>query len=149
MLFRSWWSVGQLTRTAAANNGVTLYPLATDENNDIYYQENGWTAAGVPITTQRYAETGSLDVSRGAVTSMVRQAITDSGYGYDSTALTFYSTYTPDGSETTFGPYSPRSDGYTDVRFSGRDYRMKVESTEDAEWSIGNVRHDLIPRGGR
>lgn len=145
----NWWSVGQLTRTAAANNGVTIYPLATDENNEIYYQENGWTAAGVPITTQRYAETGSLDVSRGAVTSMVRQAITDSGYGYDSTALTFYSTYTPDGSETTFGPYSPRSDGYTDVRFSGRDYRMKVESTEDAEWSIGNIRLDLVPRGGR
>lgn len=81
---------------------------------------------------------------------MVRQAITDSGYGYDSTELTFYATYTPDqATETVAGPYSPRSDGYTDVRFSGRDYRMRVAATEDAEWSIGDIRLDLVQRGGR
>lgn len=145
-----WWALGEMTRTAATGAGISLYPIAADENFEVYYQENGWTAAGAAITTQRYAETGSLNVSTGSVTSMVRQAITDSGYGYDSTELTFYATYTPDQTgETVAGPYSPRSDGYTDVRFSGRDYRMRVAATEDAEWSIGDIRLDLVQRGGR
>lgn len=145
-----WWAIGEMTRTAACASGIPLYPMAADENFDIFYQENGWTASGTPITTQRYAETGSLNVGSGSTTSMVRQAITDSGYGYDSTELTFYATYTPDQTgETVAGPYSPRSDGYTDVRFSGRDYRMRVAATEDAEWSIGDIRLDLVQRGGR
>lgn len=146
----NWWGIGNtMTRTAAAGSGVYRWPIAADENNDLYFQENGWTAAGTPIKTGRYAETGSFNLRDGGNLSFVRQAMTDSGYGYDSTALTFYSTFTPEGAETTSGPYAPRSDGYTDVRVTGRDFRIKIASTQDAEWSIGQMRIDFVPRGER
>jgi len=146
----NWWGIGNtMTRTAACSAGVFKFPLATDQANELYYQENGWTAAGVPIQTDRYAETGSLNLRDGASVSFVRQALTDSGYGYDSTQLTFFSTFTPEGAETTSGPYNPRSDGYTDVRVTGRDFRIKIASSQDAEWSIGQMRIDFVPKGAR
>lgn len=144
-----WWSIGSMTRTAATGGSVYRYPIATDNSNYAYFQEDGWTNNGAAITTQRFAETADINVQNGSSTMMIKQAMTDSGYGYASTSLTFYSSFTPEGAETTHGPYNPRSDGYTDIRVTGRDIRMKVVSTQDAEWSIGEVRLDVVPRGGR
>lgn len=144
-----WWSIGSMCRTAAFGAGVFPYPIAGDDHGDIYYQENGWTAAGAPLVGDRYVESGALNLQQGNSLTFVRQALTDSGYGYSSTALTFYSSFAPEGSETTSGPYNPRSDGYTDTRVTGRDFRVRVEATQDAEWSIGEMRLDLVPQGSR
>lgn len=146
----NWWGIGNsMTRTAAYSSGVFKHPIAADETRNLYSQENGWTAAGVPIETARYAETGAFNIRDGAAISFVRQALTDSGYGYDSTQLTFFSSFTSEGMETTSGPYSPRSDGYTDVRVTGRDFRIKIAATKDAAWSIGQMRVDFVPKGER
>jgi hypothetical protein len=145
----NWWSIGEMARTAACGTTVIQHPLASDEEGNLYQHEDGWTAAGDPITTARYAETGSINAQGGNMISHVKQAITDSGYGYSSTQLTVFSSFTPEGTETTSGPYNPRSDGYTDMRVTGRDFRIKVAATEDAEWSIGEVRLDMTAGGGR
>ena len=144
-----WWSIGNMPRTAATGGSVYRYPITTDDSNYIYFQEDGWTDAGSALTDQRFAETAVIDVQGGANTLMIKQAMADSGYSYNSTSFTFFASFTPDGSETTHGPYNPRSDGYTDVRLTGRDVRMKIVSTQDAEWSIGEVRLDLAQRGPR
>ena len=144
-----WWGLGAMTRTAASPSGIYPYPIASDEDNYLYYHENGWTAAGVPLVGYRYAETGSLNLANGETLMTVKQAITDSGYGYASTELTFYASTTPEAAETTAGPYTPRSSGYTDVRVTGREIRYRVEATEDAPWSVGDIRLDLTPRGKR
>lgn len=144
-----WWTIGSMTRTAALGAGIFPYPMAADQNNDVYFQENGWTAAGVSLEGQRWVETSSLNIQNGNVISHIRQAITDSGYGYDSTEITVYSSYTPEGTETTSGPYNPRSNGYTDMRVSGRDFRMKISATQDAPWSIGEMRVEFMGSGGR
>jgi len=144
-----WWSIGSLSRTACAGAGVFEYPIATGGQNHVYFQENGWTDAGAPIGTDRYAETGSLNISSGASISYVKQFIPDSGESYDSTAITVYSSFTPEGTEKTSGPYYPRSNGYTDVRASGRDFRLRIESTKDQNWSIGESRFDVSAGGGR
>lgn len=145
-----WWGIGNtMTRTAACGAGVLDYPIAADQNNDLFEHENGWTDAGSPIETARYVETGSFNIQNGNQVSFLRQAITDSGYGYDSTEITVYSAFTPEGTETTSGPFNPRSDGYTDMRVSGRDFRLKIAATQDAPWSIGEMRIDFMARGGR
>lgn len=144
-----WWALGEMTRTAAAPAGVFSYPMASDESNNLYYHENGWTAAGAPLIGYRYAETGSLNLANGETLMTVKQAITDSGYGYASTELTFYASTTPEAAETTAGPYTPRSSGYTDIRVTGREIRYRVEATQDAPWSVGDIRLDLTPRGKR
>lgn len=144
-----WWALGEMTRTAAAPAGVFSYPMASDDSNNLYYHEDGWTAAGVPLIGSRYAETGSLNLANGETLMTVKQAITDSGYGYASTELTFYASTTPEAAETTAGPYTPRSSGYTDIRVTGREIRYRVEATQDAPWSVGDIRLDLTPRGRR
>ena len=144
-----WWGLGAMTRTAASPSGIYPYPIASDGDNYLYYHENGWTAAGVPLIGSRYAETGSLNLANGENLMTVKQAITDSGYGYASTELTFFASTTPEAAETTAGPYTPRSSGYTDVRVTGREIRYRVEATEDAPWSVGDIRLDLTPRGKR
>lgn len=145
----NWWTIGEMPRTAGCGAGVFDYPITSDENGDIYYQENGWSAAGVSLVGERWAESGALNLQQGNGITFIRQALTDSGYGYNSTQITFYSSFTPEGAETTTGPYAPRSDGYTDTRVSGRDFRVRLEATQDAEWSIGEMRLDLVPSGAR
>jgi hypothetical protein len=144
----AWWSIGGMERSAASPAGVYRFPLTTDSEGNMYFQEDGWDAAGTPITTERFAETASINIQGGNSVTNVMQAITDSGAGYDSTQMTVYGAFTPSGVETEFGPYSPRPDGYTDMRAVGRDFRIKIESTKDAEWSIGQTRLDIM-QGGR
>lgn len=145
----NWWSIGEMERTAAQGAGIYQYPMTGDSSGELYFQENGWTAAGVAITTGRYAETSSINVTNGSALAHVKQTITDSGYGYASTQLTYFSSFTPEGTEYTSGPFSPRSNGYCDTRVTGRDFRVKIASTQDAEWSIGEMRIDLTSGGGR
>lgn len=144
-----WWSIGEMCRTAACGGGVFPYPIAGDNDGNLYYHDCGWTDAGAPLIGQRWVESGSLNLQQGNTTTFVRQALTDSGYGYAATSLTFYASMTPDGSESQAGPYTPRSDGYTDTRVTGRDFRVRIEATQDAEWSVGEMRLDLVPQGSR
>jgi len=144
-----WWSIGEMTRTASTGASVFPYPIAADNTNDLFYQENGWTNNGASLVGERWVESGSLNLQQGNNVMMIKQALTDSGYGYDSTALQFYTSYTPEGTETLSSVFSPRANGYTDVRVSGREMRIRLESTEDAPWSVGETRLDLVPRGGR
>lgn len=144
-----WWTIGEMTRTACYGAGVIPYPTATDASNNVYFQENGWTDAGSSLEGSRWVETSALNIQNGNLISHIRQAITDSGYGYDSTEITVFSSYTPEGTETESGPYSPRSNGYTDMRVSGRDFRMKISATQDAPWSIGEMRIEFMGSGGR
>lgn len=144
-----WWSIGEMTRTAASGAGVFPYPMATDASNDLYFHEDGWTAAGVSLVGARFAETGTVNIQSGNKIQMVKQALTDSGYGYDSTQIKIYTTFTPDGQEYEYGPFNPRPDGYTDMRATGRDMRFRITSTQDSDWSIGEVRFDTMPKGGR
>lgn len=144
-----WWSIGSMTRTAATGAGVFDYPIAADENYNLFYQESGWTNNGSSLVGERWVESGSLNLQQGNNVMMVKQALTDSGYGYNSTQLQFYTSFTPEGTETLSSVYTPRSDGYTDVRVTGREMRIRLEATQDAPWSIGETRLDLVPRGGR
>lgn len=144
-----WWSIGSMTRTASTGASVFQYPISADQNNDLFFHENGWTNNGLSLVGERWVESGSLNLQQGNNVLMVKQALTDSGYGYDSTTLQFYTSFTPEGTETLSSVYTPRSNGYTDVRVTGREMRIRVEATQDAPWSIGETRLDLTPRGGR
>jgi len=144
-----WWSIGEMERSAASPAGVYRFPLTTSSDGKLYFQEDGWDAAGDPITTGRYAETASINIQNGNSIANVLQGMTDSGNGYDGTQMFVYSSFTPQGTETAFGPYTPRADGYTDMRATGRDFRVKIQSTKDQEWSIGQTRLEVRIGGSR
>ena len=66
-----------------------------------------------------------------------------------SVKLQFFGRYAPDGNERTFGPYTPRLDGYTDVRVTAREARIRFIGNIDALFDVGLLRLDVAPGGAR
>lgn len=140
------WSVGTLARTSWVDSGVYPYPIASDVNGYLYEHENGWTAAGSPLTTQRYAKSGPVEISNGDTIMHVRQILPDE----NSQGKVHFSCrirYTPNGSETTYGPFTVAP--YTDARLSGRQVALDVTGQADEDWRLGRVRLDAVAGGGR
>lgn len=144
-----WWGTGSLSRTAAFPAGANKYPLMAGSDKFIYAHEDGWTDAGNPRIGDVWIETGALSVGNGDRGFEVRQMLPATGFGYDTLKVTVYGKQTPDGAERTFGPYTPRSDGYMDMRVSARDIRVRFEATEDGDWGIGKMRLEVAPGAGR
>lgn len=150
----SWWSTGSMTRTAFSGSGVFSSPFAAgsdggSSDHNIYQHETGSTAAGVSRVGSIWAETAALNMSGGAQLMTMTQCIPDTGYPANATSLTVYSAMTPEGAETASGPFAQRQDGYIDVRATGRDFRVRIQPTQDGDWTIGRMRFLVAPRGGR
>jgi len=145
------WIRGQRNVTAAIGAITANYPVAAKTDNNIYQMEDGWTDDGTSRVGNVWAETSVLDFGQGDNYIELNQALVASDPDSDVTnyQIRFYSRYAPNQNEVTFGPYSPRSDGYTDTRVSGRDIRLRVEATNDAYWSLGQIRFDVQKNGGR
>lgn len=139
---------GGMERTSMVPADVHSYPYASGADGHIYEHENGWTDAGATRVPNVWIRSGRLKLGTGERSMEIKQAIAATGFGYDSLSLSFYSNLTPEGSERTFGPYLPRSDGYTDVRVSGRDVAIQWTATQDTDWSVGLMRMD-VSEGGR
>lgn len=144
-----WWVTGDLSRTAAFPAGANKYPLMAGVDNNLYAHEDGWTDAGNSRVGDIWMETGALSIGQGDRGFEVKQMLPATGFGYDTLKVTVYGKQTPDGSERTFGPYTPRSDGYMDMRVSARDIRVRFEATEDGDWGIGKMRLEVAPGAGR
>lgn len=144
-----WWATGSLSRTAAFPAGANKYPLMAGSDKFLYAHEDGWTNAGNSRVGDVWLETGALSIGNGDRGFEVKQMLPATGFGYDSLQVTVYGKQTPDGSERTFGPYNPRSDGYMDMRVSARDIRVRFEATEDGDWGIGKMRLEVAQGAGR
>jgi hypothetical protein len=145
----NWWAWGNMKRSAMAAADVYKYPYMGAANGDMYQHEIGYTDSGTSRVGQVYIETGALGLGNGDKTVEVRQVLPGTGTGYSNLNVTFYSHMTPEGLERTFGPYAPRSNGYTDVRVSGREARVRFAASQDANFGIGKVRLDVSEGSGR
>lgn len=145
----NWWSRSDLARSAFGPAEAFKLPYAGKSDGNVFVHESGWTDAGVSRVGSVWAESSALAIANGDKGMEIVQAHPASGQGATSTKLTFYSRRTPEGAERAFGPYTPRSDGYCDIRVSGRDVRVRVEATADGEWSIGKMRLDVAQGEGR
>lgn len=144
-----WWANGSLSRTASFPAGANKFPLMAGTDNNLYAHEDGWTDAGNSRVGDIWLETGALSIGQGDRGWEVRQMLPATGFGYDTLKVTVYGRQAPDGSERTFGPYTPRSNGYMDMRVSARDIRVRFEATEDGDWGIGKMRLEVAPGAGR
>lgn len=145
-----WWSRTARNVTASCGAQTAKYPVGSKTDKYIYQFEDGWTDAGVTRVGSVWAETSHLPFSQNGGLVDINQAMvsTDPQYGSQNYQIKLLSRFTMDQDETTFGPYIPRTDGYTDTRASGRDYRLRIEATDDNYWSIGQVRVDVSSSGG-
>ncbi len=140
------WATGNLARSCWADAGVFQHPLAVSPDGYVYEHECGWTADGSPLTTQRFARCGPMEIGAGDQVMAARQVLPDEKTA-GQVRLRFYGRYTPEGAETEHGPYVLKP--YTDVRFTARQVGMRVEGVADDDWRVGTLRLEAVPGGGR
>lgn len=61
--------------------------------------------------------------------------------------MTFKTKFYPNGAETSFGPYNMANP--TDVRFTARQVKMRVESNGNDSWRLGIPRLEAVQGGKR
>lgn len=136
------WFIGTLDRTSWLDRSVWRYPVAVDSNGYLYQHEQGLTDSGVSRVGSVYAESGAMEIYPGEHIADILQVIPDEKNNGD-VRVSLKCKYTPNGTETTYGPYIVRSDGYTDTRASGRQAKILVEGVNDSDWRVGTFRADI------
>lgn len=140
------WAIGTLARSAFLDRGAWSHPVGV--LSYIYQHEQGTTDSGATRNGSIYAETGAIEIDSGDRVAHITQVLPDEQTQGEVTC-TFKSRYTPTGTESVHGPYTVRSDGYTDVRFSGRQIRYRVDQASDVDWRVGNFRLNVAPGESR
>lgn len=148
-----WWARGQRSVSASFGAQTGKFPIGAKTDRHVYQFDDGtWTDNGVSRVGSIWAETSLLPFNMqdsGLIQLNQAMVAVDPQHGSQNYSISIYSRQTGDQSEKTFGPYIPRQNGYTDMRASGRDLRMKVAATNDDYWSLGALRLDVRPGGGR
>jgi hypothetical protein len=146
-----WWTIGTLDRTCIDGAGVWPFPLMGGVDGHIYQHESGWLAAGNTRAGTVFIESAAQQIPpAGGQCLNVLGAQLDNGGSYDCTQLRAFTRETHDDPiEYEEGPFTPYSDGWVECRFSGRDIRLRLEQVEDEQWSVGEMRFDVVPGRGR
>jgi len=142
------WTIGTAGRTSWMDMGAFPYPYAMGTDNQCYRHEDGLLSNGASRIGQCYLRSGAVDFNEGTEILHVRKIIPDEK-AIGSVNATFYLRFTPMGAETVKGPYTIRADGYTDARFSGRQFALKLVNTADSDWRIGKFRLEGTIGGNR
>lgn len=155
------WSVGYISRTAWSPASIFSSPLATrpagtdvDPKSDVFQHERGWLDGDQSRIGNVWIETYPIEIATGDNLVTARKFIQDSTSISDppSSALevSFTHRLAPEGVELEEGPYQIDAErGYTDVRFTGRQVKMKFNQVLDEDWSIGDWRLEAVPGSGR
>jgi len=137
------WSVGVLERTTGVDQGVFDRPIWADDDGNLYNQETGYTHNG---SSKPFAESGSISLGNGDQIMRVTNLIPDEKTQGD-VEVTFKTRFYPNDTETTHGTYTLGNP--TDVRFSGRQLRMKIQGAENNDWRSGIMRIEARTGGRR
>jgi hypothetical protein len=136
----NWWTIHKLARSAGADTtGAFPSPMMISPANGIVYgHESGFLYDG----TLPYAETGPQEFS--PITAQyqatfppifqAQQFVPDDLILGDVTA-TFKTKLYPDATETAYGPFTLSAK--TDVRFSARQVKMRVQGVNSDDWRFG------------
>ncbi len=133
---------------SGVDSGVFNDPVWIDEDNYVWRHE---LYAQPHVGSTPWAETGPISIGDGDQVIKATQVLTDS-IPNKRINLEFKTRFEPQGEERIYGPYEVKPQ--TDVRFSGRQIRMRVnaienlEPTENHDYRIGDMRL-LITGGGR
>lgn len=163
----NWFAWGSLRRSAMAPADSYRFPYMGTPDGNMYQHESGTLDAGASRVGSVWAETAMLGVGDGSTTIDINGMQIATGKGnafapyppllqglglpdrYGVVTVQPFGRMTPEGAETIFSGFTPRSDGYTDCRISIRDVRLKFQNIADGPFSIGKIRLDVVPGSGR
>lgn len=137
----NYWNIGRVSRTCGMDRGVFTYPIFASSAGLIYEHEVGMSYGGATP----YAE-ALFDIGNGDNNMRCQKLIPDERTSSDCT-VTFYTRFSPNGAESTYGPYTLSDE--TDIRFEARQAKMRVSGAVLADWRFGAARIDIQPAGRR
>lgn len=139
------WTIGGLGRTSGVAKGVFPHPLMADAAGAIWAHEVGFDHHGATA----FAESGPIEMGDGERVFTALNLIPDETLLGDVTAQ-FFVRFHPTGAEETFGA-SPAFTvaNPTNVRFTGRQMRMRLTGAADSDWRVGGFRLQVRPGGRR
>jgi hypothetical protein len=139
-------------RTAAIDQGVTPYPVATSPDGSVFYEERGFSGNGGALG--RKCRSGFFYVAEGARVMSLRRIWPNFDDRQGAVSLTLYGRMEPDGAETTYGPYTVAA-GQTVIDL-GTDEGLPTaamfavewaSSTAPTFWRLGKITLNGIIRG--
>jgi len=136
------WNVGVLDRTAGVDQGVFNKPIWADASGNLYNHESGTTHG----STKPYAESGAISLGNGDSIMKVTQLIPDEKT-QGQVEVTFKTRFYPNATETSHGAFTLSNP--TDVRFQGRQVRIKVQGVGNTDWRSGIMRIEASAGGRR
>ena len=138
------WALGSLCRLSGVDAGINAqYPLRVYTDGYVYEHEVGFNyGAGV----MPFLESGPFELGNGNQVQYARKLLPDDLTAGDVKA-TFFVKFEPDDTETSYGPYSLSK--LTDVRFGGRQMRVRYDGINLDSWRIGAPRLDVVAGGLR
>lgn len=136
------WGFGELARSCGVDRGVFRQPVWVDVTGDLLDHEVGQNRDGLPV----FAETGPISIGAGDNVVSINKLYPDELTQGDVTA-TFKTRFYPNGGESTHGPYTMTAP--TSVRFTGRQFRLRVDGSVLTDWRWGIARVDAMQRGVR
>ena len=166
------WYYGSLARTAWLDSSLREYPMATNYENRIIYQELGTddVEGEFPVAVTAFVQSADFDIGDGDKFVFVWRMLPDinfTGSNVDKPAVTI--TLKP--RRNAGAPYSPADtptitskdnytggrqyniqefDGQVNTRLRGRQMALRVESTGlGVAWQLGDIRIDVKPDGSR
>ena len=137
------WNWGALPRTAWVDKGAWTTPLAVGTDGYLYQHESGFGDNGTPRNI--YLQSAVIELGNGDKLMQAQKLLSDGGFDHQSFEVFFDVTNTPTATPVRFGPYVVNNpNGYTDVRFTGRQAQMLIQAIEDTDWRIGDWRLELV-----
>jgi len=136
------WNIGVMGRTAGTDRGVFTNPTMVDASGYIYEHEVGYAYDSGVV----YAESGPFEIGNGDNIMSVRQVIPDE-QTLGEVQISFKTRFYPMDTEYTYGPYSAAIP--TDVRFSGRQVKIRYTGAVLEDWRVGVNRIEAVAAGKR
>jgi hypothetical protein len=134
------WAVGEIDRTAGVDAGIFRFPMFASTNGKIYEHEVGFDYD----SATPFAESGPIPLGSSvmSVTGMVPDEKT-----LGDVQAKFKTRFHPTDTEREYGPFTMANP--TSLRFTGRQVKMRIESSRSADWRVGVMQLGVQPRGGR
>jgi len=96
-----------------------------------------------------FAETGVFEVGIGDRFANVKTMITDTIAGDNALSFKVYSALNSDSTETVSDSYALGTDGYTHLRETGRQLRLRIQAPFDQDFEVSVPLRVQVSAGGR
>lgn len=137
------WAFGNLARLCGADKSPFPFPMKCGDDGYVYEHEVANDYGDAPLP---YLEGGPFMMGEGDSVFYANLLMPDDKTVGDVNT-TLYVKFEPDGTETEFGPYTLTS--RTDLRFGGRQMRVRFDGVRNTDWRIGIPRIDVTQGGLR